>query len=102
MRKYIPSVYQIKATVHEKTALWKEVKLQTYFIGHRRIDYFIVIDDKKKRGVFEQAINLVLLTQSEKELFDRLEKDYKDVKYNLKEQATIVYDIRDSRLERVP
>jgi hypothetical protein len=31
-----------------------------------------------------------LLTQLEKELFKKLKKDYKDVKCDLKEQATIV------------
>ena len=28
--------------------------------------------------------------EPEKELFEKLEKDYKDMKYDLKEQATIV------------
>jgi len=32
----------------------------------------------------------------------KLEKDYKDVKVDIEEQASIVYNISDSRLERVP
>jgi hypothetical protein len=35
-------------------------------------------------------------------LFEKLERDYKDVKYDLEEQVTIVQDIGDSRSERVP
>jgi hypothetical protein len=35
-------------------------------------------------------------------LFEKLEKDYKDIKCNLEEQVTIVQDIGDSRSERVP
>jgi hypothetical protein len=55
--------------------------------------------DREKGG--ETARGSVLLTEPEKELFKQLEKDYKDVKYDLKEQATIVQDIGDSRSERV-
>jgi hypothetical protein len=102
MRKHMPSVHQIKAAVHEKTALWKEVKLQTYFTGHGRIDYFIVSDNNKKEGFLASGHNAALLTQPEKALFRQLEKDYKDVKCDVKEQATVVQDIRDSRAERVP
>jgi len=81
MKKHIASAYKIKAKEYEVNPLWKEYKLQTYFIGHERIDYFIITDAKEKRGVFEQASNSLLLIQSEKELFEKLEKDYKDVKY---------------------
>jgi hypothetical protein len=44
----------------------------------------------------------MLITEPEKELFEKLEKDYKDVKCDIEEQATIVQDIRDLRSERVP
>jgi hypothetical protein len=44
-----------------------------------------VIDDKEKGGVPEQAIDSALLTQPEKELFEKLEKDYKNVKCDLEE-----------------
>ncbi|KAE9362530.1 hypothetical protein N431DRAFT_475920 [Stipitochalara longipes BDJ] len=64
--------------------------------------YFVVTDDKEKGGMPEQASDSVLSTQPEKELFEKLEKDYKDVKCDLEEQATIVQDIGDSRSERVP
>jgi hypothetical protein len=65
------------------------------------IDYFVVINDKKEGGVPEQTNDFVLLTQLEKELFEKLEKDYKNIKCDLKEQAIIVQDIGDSRSERV-
>jgi hypothetical protein len=70
--------------------LWKEVKLQTYFTGHRRIDYFVMTDDKEKGEVSKQANNSAVLTQPKKELFKKLERDYKDMKCDLEEQATIV------------
>ena len=56
----MPLIHQIKAIVHEKTLLWKEVKFQIYFIGHGRINYFVVIDDKEKEGISKQASDLVL------------------------------------------
>ena len=64
------------------------------------IDYFIVA------GVSSQSSRSKLystrLTKTKEELFVKLEKDYDDVKVDIKEQASIVYDIRDSRSERVP
>jgi hypothetical protein len=65
------------------------------------IDYFVVINNKKKRRIPEQTNNSVLLIQPEKELFEKLEKDYKNIKYDLKEQIIIVQDIRDSKSEKV-
>jgi hypothetical protein len=65
------------------------------------IDYFVVIDNKKKGRVPKQASDSTLLTQPKKELFEKLEKDYKNIKCDLEEQVTIVQDIRDSRSEKV-
>jgi hypothetical protein len=44
--------------------------------------------DREKGG--EIARGSMLLIELEKKLFKQLEKDYKDVKCDLKEQATIV------------
>lgn len=93
-------MYKIKATVHKSYALWREVKLQTYFTAFGRIDYFIVGENPKASVISKDSSPLV--TQPEKELFEKLERDYQDVKCDLEEQATIVQDIRDSRSERVP
>ncbi|PQE16365.1 telomere-associated recQ-like helicase protein [Rutstroemia sp. NJR-2017a BVV2] len=100
----MPAVHQIKAAVHEETALWKEVKLQTYFTGHGRIDYFVVVDvdDQEKEKALEPTRDSVPLTQPEKELFEKLEQDCKEMKCDLEEQAAVVQDIGDSRSERVP
>jgi hypothetical protein len=95
----MPSVHQIKAAVHEKTALWKEVKLQTYFTGHGRIDYFIVIEVPSQSS--RSKLESTTLLKIEEELFVKLEKDYGNVKANIKKQANIVHNIRDSRSERV-
>jgi hypothetical protein len=72
--------------------------LQTYFTIKGWIDYFIVVD-REIGG--EIAKGSMLLIELKKELFKQLKKDYKDVKCDLKEQATIVQDIRDLRSERV-
>jgi hypothetical protein len=54
------------------------------------IDYFVIINNKKKEKVFKQTSDSVLLIQPKKELFEKLEKDYKNIKYNLKEQIIII------------
>jgi hypothetical protein len=43
-----------------------------------------------------------ILTKTEEELFVKLEKDYSNVKADIEEQTSIVYNIGDSRSERVP
>ena len=79
-----------KPKEHESTPLWKEFRLQTYFTAKGRIDYFVMTDGEEEGGVSAQASSSVLLTQPEKELFKKLEKEYKDVKCDLEEQATVV------------
>jgi hypothetical protein len=81
--------------------LWKKCKLQTYFITGGRIDYFIVINSNKKEGFLVSSNNSILLMQPEKELFEKLEQDYKDIKCDLEEQVTIIQDIRDLRSEKI-
>jgi hypothetical protein len=79
--------------------LWKKYKLQTYFTKKGLIDYFVVIERQKKKGRY--ILDSSLLKETKKVLFKKLEQDYKDIKYDLKEQAIIVQDIRDSRSEKV-
>jgi hypothetical protein len=54
------------------------------------IDYFVVINNKKKEGVSKQVSDFALLIQPEKELFEKLEKDYKNIKCDLEEQVIII------------
>ena len=75
--------------------------MQTYFTAKGLIDYFVVLDEEKGR-VCRTAGGPNLLTEPEKELFAKLEQDYKDVKGDIEEQASIVHDFGDSRSERVP
>jgi hypothetical protein len=65
------------------------------------VDYFVVIKEKATKEPRRVNIDPVLL-QPEKDLFLKLEKDYKDVKVDIKGQASVVYNIGDSRSERVP
>ena len=100
IRKHMSSVHQIKAAVYNSCVQWSTVKLQTYFTAFGRIDYFVVKENAKANAISNDPS--LLITQPEKELFEKLEKDYKDVKVDIEEQANIVYDIGDSRSERVP
>jgi Orsellinic acid/F9775 biosynthesis cluster protein D len=95
VRKHMPRAHKIKAAVHTSCALWREVKLQTYFTAFRRIDYFVVVvvvvvENPKARVTSIGLDSSRLITQPKKELFKRLERDYKAVKCDLKERATIV------------
>jgi hypothetical protein len=84
MRKYIPQVYKIKATVYKLCALWRTVKLQIYFTVFGRIDYFIIVD-KENGGIKGTVRDSMPVIEPEKELFEKLEKDYKDIKCDLEE-----------------
>jgi hypothetical protein len=97
----MPQAYKIKATVHKSYVLWRAVKLQIYFTAFGRIDYFVVVDEENS-GVKGTARGSIPVTEPEKELFEKLEKDYKNMKCDLEEQVTVVQDIGDSRSERVP
>jgi hypothetical protein len=88
---YLPRIqhyifsHKRKAKEHKSTPLWKECRLQTYFTAKGRIDYFLVAGDGEQDRVSRQTIDPAPLIQPEKELFEKLEKDYKDVKCDLKE-----------------
>ena len=94
-------VYSKKAKEYNKTPLQEECLLQSYFITRSQVDYFIVTKEEiedRSRGV---PIYSIPLLQPKKDLFIKLKKDYKDIKVDIKEQASIIYNIRDSRSERV-
>lgn len=97
MKKHLASCHGIKAKTHKDTPLWKECKLQTYFTGKGRIDYFVVTGNKDRATAGSH-----LWAEPEKELFRKLEGDFKAARYELEEQAGTVQDIGDSRSERVP
>ena len=86
----MPQAHKIKATIHKSCALWRAVKLQTYFTAFGRIDYFVVVENKDKVGGSRASTGSVLLVEPEKELFTKLEGDFNAVKCDLAEQATVV------------
>ena len=98
MRNHISSHEKRSAREHRSTPLWESCLLQTYFTNNALIIYFVILKSVKTPKVTHPTV----LTKPETELFVKLEKDYKDVKYDLDAQATIVQDIGDSRSERVP
>jgi hypothetical protein len=95
MHAHVPS-HGKKAKEHMSTALWEECTLQTFFTGKGRIDYFVVVPKKDNQMVATPR------TEGERALFKRLEKDYKGVRDDIEEQASIVHDFGDSRSARVP
>lgn len=101
MKKHWAACHKIKAKSRKSSESWKECRLQTYFTGKGRIDYFVVVDEEEG-GVSGTAADFAPLTKPEKELFVKLEKDYNGVKGDIEEQASIVHDFGDSRSERVP
>jgi len=66
-----------------------------YFTIEKYINYFIIVD-KKKEKVSEIAKDFALLIEPEKKLFVKLEKNYSNIKNNIKKQASIVYNFRNS------
>lgn len=76
--------------------------MQSYFTTRSRVDYFVVTEEKAEDGSRGVPVDSIPLSQPEKDLFVKLEKDYDDVKVDIEEQASIVHDIGDSRSERVP
>jgi hypothetical protein len=62
---------------------WSEVKLQIYFTAFGRINYFVVEENTKASAISKDPS--LLITQPEKDLFIKLEKDYKDVKVDIEE-----------------
>lgn len=46
--------------------------------------------------------HLAALTKPENDLFVKLEKDYRNVRADIEEQASIVHDFGDSKSDRIP
>ena len=100
MKKHMASGHKIKAKRNEASLLWKACKLQTYFTGHGRIDYFVVASSEAPTSALT-ADSAVTFSQPDKELFERLEGDFEAVKGDIEEQASVVQDF-DSKSARVP
>lgn len=80
MREHMPSVHQVKAAAHKKSALWKGCKLQTYFTSKGLIDYFVVTDNgKSEQGLSAAAEEGLPLAEREKTYFEQIKDDYKKV-----------------------
>jgi hypothetical protein len=100
MKQHMASTHSTKATEHKTTPLWKDCKLQTYFTGHGRIDYFVVTEARNQTS--RSKLDAAISTEAEAALFVKLEKDYGNVKADIEEQASIVHDFGDSKSERMP
>ena len=86
IRDHIPSHDKRSAREHKSTPLWEACLLQTYFANSALVIYFAVLKGVETPNPAYSTI----LTKPKKDLFKKLEKDYRDVKCDLKEQATIV------------
>ncbi|KAM0126310.1 hypothetical protein ACHAO1_010122 [Botrytis cinerea] len=87
-----------KASEHKITSLWQECLLQTSFTVKNHIDYLMVVENPDSNNKGDE----IPLTQPEKDLSAKIERDSLDVIKYLHKEAGIVYDIGDSRTERVP
>lgn len=76
--------------------------MQSYFTTQSRVDYFRVTREELDNRSREVPLYPIPLSQPEKDLFLKLEKDFEVVKGDLEEQASCVYNIKDLRSERVP
>ena len=81
----MPQAHKIKATIYKLYALQRAVKLQTYFTAFRRIDYFIVVENKDKVSELRASTGSILLVELEKKLFTKLEGDFNTIKCDLTE-----------------
>ena len=102
MKKHVASTHKTKAAKHKESPPWGECQLQTYFTGKGRIDYFVVAEQQRKRGRSKHAQDSEQVTETEKELFEKLEEDHNRVKDDVEEQAGVVYDFGESRSARIP
>ncbi len=68
--------------------LWRECTLQIYCTGHGRIDYFVVIDKNDKA-----AKGFITFIESEKELLEKLEGDFRGMIDHIAEQGRSRFDI---------
>lgn len=75
MKRHVASTHNLEAKAHRNIPLWKECKLQTYFTGKGRIDYFVVVDNINGKSSFTLDL-ATLLKEEEKDLFIKLENDY--------------------------
>ena len=74
MKEHVSSAHKTKAVEHKHSPLWKACTLQTYFTGHGRINYFVVVENKRAENKFDELEPSSKL--EEKELFRKLEEDY--------------------------
>ncbi len=56
----MPQAHKIKATIHKSCALWRAVKLQTYFTAFGRIDYFVVVENPKASAISKDSSLLII------------------------------------------
>jgi hypothetical protein len=89
MKKHVASTHKVKAARHKESPLWRECQLQTYFTGRGRIDYFVVVNRLEKKGKFRHVRDSNQATETEKVLFEELEKDCRGVKDDVEEQAAL-------------
>jgi hypothetical protein len=58
-------------------------------------------DSKITISVLRTNNTIIMLTQPKKELFIKLKEDYTNIKRDIKEQANIIHNFKDSRLKKV-
>ena len=97
MQRHVSKAHQQKPAVHEKSPLWRECKLQTFFAENRWVRYFIV------NGATEAVdAGTKSLDSGEADFFGQLDKDAAVAEEDAKAEANIVHGFDRHRSAVVP
>ena len=97
MQRHVSKAHQQKPAVHEKSPLWRECKLQTFFAENRWVRYFVV---NGATGAVDAGTKS--LDSGEADFFGQLDKDAAVAEEDAKAEANIVHGFDRHRSAVVP
>lgn len=75
MQRHVSKAHQQKPATHEKTPLWRECKLQTFFAENRWVRYFVVEEGEGAARESSACSSTGGLDAREADFFQQLEED---------------------------
>ena len=97
MQRHVSKAHQQKPAVHEKSPLWRECKLQTFFAENRWVRYFIVDGATEAVDAGTKSLD-----SGEADFFGQLDKDAAVAEEDAKAEANIVHGFDRHRSAVVP
>ena len=97
MQRHVSKAHQQKPAVHEKSPLWRECKLQTFFAENRWVRYFVI---NGATGTVDAGTKS--LDSGEADFFEQLDEDITVIEEDTKTEANIVYGFDHYRSAVVP